>query len=300
MVRLALEGVVVHGEDLLVVVLARDRVRDLVEVDELVHQHDEALVAGAHEELGKELEVLVPVVVADAGVDAELGLGLGLCAVLAAQPLGAQRLALLVALEVGGVVGLEHAAEVEAVHELADGGERGLERDHRVAGALREVAGPALEHERQGAALGASFCAQVADEILVRGEPLALVALQAALGREVGVGDHEVAAHRVRADGLEQEGLARAVAAHEEAEARAAVRHQREVVEKCLDLALTANGDVGQADTRHDAALERVYDHGCDAFGHTGLVLRHGRSFLRFFLPHATTMSGQVKHTFAF
>ena len=96
MVRLALEGVVVHGENLLVVVLARDGVGNLEEVHELVDEHEQALVAGTGEELGEKLEVVVPVVIRDDDVDAQLGLGLGLGAEFAAQPAQRRALALLV------------------------------------------------------------------------------------------------------------------------------------------------------------------------------------------------------------
>ena len=98
-----------------------------------------------------------------------------------------------------------------------------------------------------------------------------MTALQATLGREVRVGHHEALAHGVRADGLEQEALARAIATHEEAEAGTPVRDEVEVVQEGGNLRLTADGDVGQPDARHDAALERVDDDGRDALGHAGL-----------------------------
>ena len=256
---LALERVVVHGEDLLVVVLARGGVGDLVEVHELVDEHDEALVAGPHEELGEELEVLVPGVVGDAGVDAQLAARLGLGAELAAQPLDDGRLALLVPLQAGLVVEPQHLREVKAADELADGGELLCEGGLGVR-LLAQRRDPAVEHELERAALGAGLGGEVADELAVGGEPLALPALEATLGGEVGVRHHEAVAHRVRADGLQQEALARAVAAHEEAEARAAVAHELEVVQERLDLPLAAHGDVGQADARDDASLEGVDD----------------------------------------
>ena len=84
MVRLALQRVVVHGEDLLVVVLTRDGVGDLVEVHQLVDEHEHALVAGAHQKACKELDVVVPVVVADDARDAELAFCFSFGAIFAA------------------------------------------------------------------------------------------------------------------------------------------------------------------------------------------------------------------------
>ena len=74
---------------------------------------------------------------------------------------------------------------------------------------------------------------------------------------------------------LEQEALAGAIAAHEEAEGRAAALYEAKVREEGLDLPLSADGDVGQADARHHAALERVDDDGGDALGNPGLLLCH-------------------------
>ena len=84
---LALERVIVHCQYLLIVVLAADRVGDLVQVHELVHEHDQALVARATQEAREELEVVVPVGISDDDAHTELASGLGLGAVLRAKPL---------------------------------------------------------------------------------------------------------------------------------------------------------------------------------------------------------------------
>ena len=82
------------------------------------------------------------------------------------------------------------------------------------------------------------------------------------------------------ADGLEQEALTAAVAAHQEAEAGTAIGNEVEVMQEGGNLAITANGDVGQTHARDDAALQGIDDHLSDAprnarrllFG----CLRHG------------------------
>ena len=90
----------------------------------------------------------------------------------------------------------------------------------------------------------------------------------------------------MRANGLQEEALARSVAAHQEAEAGPAVRHELEVVQKRLDLALASDGDVGESDARYDAALEGVDDDRCDAPGHLGYV------------AHGAPLAGLMDHSY--
>ena len=62
----------------------------------------------------------------------------------------------------------------------------------------------------------------------------------------------------MRADGLEQKALAGSVATDQKAEACAAVGDETQVGEQGADLDLAPYGDVGKADARDHAALERV------------------------------------------
>ena len=82
---------------------------------------------------------------------------------------------------------------------------------------------------------------------------------------------------------LEQEALAAAVASHQEPERRASVGDEVQVVQERLDLARAPDGDVGQPDARHHAALQRVDDDGRHAAGDLGLrgAGRIGRRFGR-------------------
>ena len=154
-------------------------------------------------------------------------------------------------------------------------GEAILERHLRL-----HVGDPAIEHQVEGAALGPGLGAEVANELPVGGETLAARALQAPLGREVCVCHNKASAHGVVADGLEQEALTAAVTAHQEAEAGTAIGNEVEVMQEGGNLAITANGDVGQPHARDDAALQGIDDHLSDAprnarrllFG----CLRHG------------------------
>ena len=94
--------------------------------------------------------------------------------------------------------------------------------------------------------------------------------LNAPLGGEVGVRDDETFSHGMRANGLQQEALAGAVAAYKKTEARPAVGDEGEVGEKGLNLKFAANRDVGQAYARDDSALEGVEDDGRYALGDAG------------------------------
>ena len=84
-------------------------------------------------------------------------------------------------------------------------------------------------------------------------------------------------------NGLEQKTLAGAVATDQKAEARAAIGDEAQVGEQGADLDLTSHGDVGKADARDDAALERVENDGGDALGHAGCCgcgITHGLGIL--------------------
>ena len=129
---LALQRVVVHGQDLLVVVLARDGVGNLVQVYELVDEHQHALVATADQKACDELDVVIPVVVADDGRGAQLGACLALGAVLAANPFGHAAHGLFVTLRDGHAVTAEHAGEVKAVDHFLKWSELGI--DGRLVG----------------------------------------------------------------------------------------------------------------------------------------------------------------------
>ena len=82
---------------------------------------------------------------------------------------------------------------------------------------------PAIQDKVERTALGARLGRYIADELAVGGKALSLTALQAALGRQVGISDHEALAHGMRSDGLEQKALAGAIATDQETEACAAV-----------------------------------------------------------------------------
>lgn len=147
--------------------------------------------------------------------DAELVSGLGLVGVFAPEPLDDLGFGVLVIVDVGTVVHDEQLCEVKAVHELR-------ERAHHFVDAhldtLREslctrlkpfgkhvllhARNPAIEDERERTAFGARLGRHVADELLVGGKALAVAALEATFGGEVGIDDDEVAVHRVVADGF--------------------------------------------------------------------------------------------------
>ena len=176
--RLALERVVVHGQDLLVVVLACDGVGNLIQIHELVDEHQHALVAAADQKARNELNVVVPVVIADDGRGAQLGACLTLGAVLAANPFGHAAHSFFVALGYGRAVAAEHAGEVEAVDHFLEWGQLGI--DGRLVG-IGTRGDPAIQDKVERTALGARLGRYVADELTVGGKALSLAALQTAL-----------------------------------------------------------------------------------------------------------------------
>lgn len=141
---------------------------------------------------------------------------------------------------------------------------------------LLHARNPAIEDERERTAFGARLGRHVADELLVGGKALAVAALEATFGGEVGIDDDEVAVHRVVADGLQQEALAASVLADDEAKGGPAIGDDVDIVQQGVYLGFASDGDVGQADTWHDATLEGVEHGRCDALGDLG---GHGSSF---------------------
>ena len=177
--RLALECVVVHGQDLLVVVLARDRVGNLIQIHELVDEHQHTLVAAADQKTRDELNVVVPVVIADDGRGAQLGASLALGTVFAADPFGHAAHGFFVALGYGRAIAAEHAGEVEAVDHFLERGQLGID-DRLVDVGVR--GDPAIKNKVERTALGARLGRYIAYELAVGGKALPLPALQTALG----------------------------------------------------------------------------------------------------------------------
>ena len=136
-----------------------------------------------------------------------------------------------------------------------------------------DVRDPAVEHEVQRSAIRPCLRREVADELSIGSKALTARSLEAALRGEVGVADDEVVAHCMVPDGLQEEALARAIAAHEEAEGGASLLHELQVMEQCGNLAFAADRDIGEADTRNDAAFEGIDDD-------SGNALRHARGCL--------------------
>ncbi len=270
--RLALQRVVVHRQHLLVVVLSRDGVRNLVDVHQLVNHNHQPCITGQAEEGGEELQVVVPVVVSDDDVHPEFLLGLLLETVFPSEPTHYLRLGHIIALHVCVVVAREQTGELEPMDELADGGGDGIDlpihrlREVGVTGgeaallhSLRlHVVDPTVEDKGQRTALRLGLGREIADELAVGGQALPARALQPPLGREVGIRDDEPTVHHVVADGLQQEALARAVAAYDEPARRAALADDIDIVEQRLDLALPPHGNIGQPNPRHHPTLQRV------------------------------------------
>ncbi len=135
-------------------------------------------------------------------------------------------------------------------------------------GVCLHIADPTVEYKRQRPTLRFRFHTEVAQQFTVGGQSLPLIALQAALRREVSIGNNEVAVHDMVADGLQQERLATAVFAHNEAERCAAIAHNVYVVKQSLYLTAPSYGNVRQTNAWHYATFKRIDNRLCDASGY--------------------------------
>ncbi len=84
--RLALKRVVIHRENLLIIILSGNGVGYLVDIDKLVDENQKSLIACLTKEEGQELKIVVPVVVGNDHRDTELLACLCLGGILATKP----------------------------------------------------------------------------------------------------------------------------------------------------------------------------------------------------------------------
>ena len=179
------------------------------------------------------------------------------------------------------------------MHQLADGGSDGVDffvgggGQGGIVGAKPRLlyrfalhrADPAIQNQRQRAALRLCFGGEVGDQLAVGGKPLPFCPLQPPFGGEVGVRHDKAPVHHIAADGLQQEALAAAVAPDDKAEGRAALRNNVHVVKQRFDLVFPPHRDIRQADARHHAALQRIQHRLRNALRYFFMLLH--RLFLR-------------------
>ena len=203
-------------------------------------------------------------------MDAERLAGLAFERIFSAEPAKDFALGLVISADICVVVGREQAAEFKPVHEFADGRGHGKNLFVRGLGKCGIVGGkscllhglilhgadPPVQDQGKRTALRLRLCGQVSDQLPVRGQALAVCALQTALRGEIRVRHDEAAVHNIVADGLQKKAFAAAVAAHDKAEGRAALGNDFHIAEQGLDFMFPADRDVGQTDTGNDAALE--------------------------------------------
>ena len=268
--RLALERIVVHRENLLIVVLSGDGVGYLVDIHKLVDEDHKALVSCLTEEKGQELEIVVPVVVGDDYRHAQLLTRLGLGGILAAKPFQHPAFKFIVAFGECPVIEGEQPREVETMNELVHlmydchdallnqlGEPRIVEADaRRVGSGGLDRTYPPVENHGEGSALRLRLDAKVSYELTIGGKALPLVAMKATLGRQVGIHDHKTTIHDIVADGLEKKRLAAAILSDNETERRATLANNVYIVEQRLYLLAPPYGDERQAYARHHASLE--------------------------------------------
>ena len=143
-------------------------------------------------------------------------------------------------------------------------------------GLALHAADPAVEDQRQCAAVRTGFGRHIPDQFLIGRQSLSLCSLEPPLRGKVSIHYHEVPVHHIAADGLEQKAFAAAVFAHDKPERCAAVCDNFHVVEQGVDLLFSAYGKIGQSDAGNYAAFQRIDDRRCDSFWY----FHSDRSFL--------------------
>ena len=117
--RLPLESVIVHGQDLLIIVVSGNRLRNLVDIHQLIHKDQHPLVAGKPEKHREQLQVLIPVVIRDDGIYPQILPCLGTGHILAAEPPDHFGADLVIVGKETAVVERDQLRKVKAVHHLA-------------------------------------------------------------------------------------------------------------------------------------------------------------------------------------
>ena len=267
--------------------------RDLVDVHELVDEDEHPCIARLAQECGKEFQILVPVVVRDDDIHTEIVPRLRLCRILPTKPACNLRPLLIIAVPIGMIVERQKPRKVEPMHEIIqpidDGGNPPVNSSGKIGvlgsdtvlrhDFLLYAADPTVKDERECPALGRCLRRHIADELAVRCETLSTRPLQASLGREVGIHHDEILCHDIAADRLQKEALPAAVASNDKAERSPAALDHLHIGEQCLNLAAPSDGDVREADARHNTALECIHE----CLGNAA------RDFLRFIRSHADT-----------
>ena len=166
---------------------------------------------------GKELDVVIPVVIVDdpAYGKAERGTCLGLGAELAAKPTQAGAFPLVRACKLGGIIRTENACKVEAANTALKRGKRGIDALFHLGGkarilgkdpALGKVRGKlgiiARQHHGKRAAVGRRTRGKIAQQLTVGGKTAAATARKPPLGRQIGIRAKEIAVKGVAADQL--------------------------------------------------------------------------------------------------
>ena len=124
---------------------------------------------------------------------------------------------------------------------------------------LLNIANPPVENQAQRPALRLCLGGHIADKLLVGGKSLASSALQPPLRGQVGIHHHKILRHHIVADGLQQEALAAAILAHNEAERSAALGNHLHIPQQGINLRRAPHGHIVQSHPRHHAALEGIH-----------------------------------------
>ena len=190
-----MEHIVVDRENLFVVVLPRDAVWNFVEINELIDEYQQSLIARAAQKQCKELQKVVPVVIGDHQIDAELRFSLCARRIFSAQPFHDTGADFVLAgfhcteipnKQLRKLVAVEHFAQ--SMHALENFGFAAGEKFRRsgpdaFGGQFRpQPRHPALQNQSERSAFGHGFRCEVLHQFTISGEPLSFRAGQTPFG----------------------------------------------------------------------------------------------------------------------
>ena len=259
--RHTLQGVVIHGQNLLVIGLPADAVWNLIQIHALVDQHKESLIPDQAHKTGEQTDVGVPGGIVNDGQCpyADGGTGVGLGAVFTTQPPQTRTHMLRVIRQIGLRIAGQHRDVVVSAYLIAQRG-KDLPYPIHYGGTvffLGQIGGDLTRHRLHKAGedpaprtpVGGCLHGQIAGQFPVGGD--AALAGQLSFGGQIGVRRHKAQFHSTGAKQLQKKALTAAVATDQKPHGGLSLRHPGKIVRQRTDLVHPADGNIGCSGTGH-------------------------------------------------
>ena len=187
MLRFALQGVVEHGKNFFIVVFPALAICNFIKIYTFIDHDHKAEIADLCKKDSPKLEIIIPVVVSDHGVDRKGGLGFASCTGFAAQPAQRRCACFVVPVAIGFIICAQNRAEIKAADlclQLLQNGENfSVYRVRKFRSARRKACRgrlalqrgkPFSKHDRERAALCGGFFGEVSDQLAIGRQPSAV------------------------------------------------------------------------------------------------------------------------------